>query len=441
MPLSEKQLTQVMQQTIALAKKAAPGAEVLVSFTSAREANVRFARNEVTTAAEGDEVHASLSIKLGQRNASAETNQLDDASLKALVERTARLAALAPENPELMPVLGPQVVKRNDAAFDPAIDSLDAKGRAAIVKTALEVARSRGLPTAGFLFQRTGLVGKATSAGLSLVHPATTLEYSVTSRTASGTGSGRGTFFGRRLAAFDVAAATTKACETAKASENPRRLEAGRYTVILEPAAAGEFASNLLNAMNQRSADEGRSFFSKAKLGEKLFSELVTLRSDPRSAATPGLPFEQEGRVLDAQPWVTNGTLSALAADRYWAKKTNRSAIGGHSGFELAKGTTPRAKLLEGITRGVLISRVWYTNWVDAQTLLLTGLTRDGTFLIENGAIAGPVNNFRFNQSVAETFARVEALSVEQAAANDAEALTPAMRIADFNLASVSEAV
>lgn len=444
MPVSEKQLGQTMQQVIALAKKQRPDAQVFVAAESSRRAHVRFARNEVTTSGEVDELSLQVSVLLGNRAASSASNQTDEASLKAMVERTCRLAALAPEDPELMPVLGAQPVKRNDLAFDRQIDALDAKGRAALVKAAIEPGRSRALPTAGFLAQWSGFFGRASSAGLSHVHPATGLEFSVTARTPSGTGSGRGQFNGRRFGTFDAAAVATRACETAKASENPRKLEPGRYTVVLEPAATGTLASSLLSAMNQRSADEGRSFFSKkdgTRLGEKLFAPIVTIKSDPRSAVTPMLPFDTEGRALEAQPWVTAGTVEALSTSRYWAKQKGRVPVGGHGGFELAAGVVPRAKLLEGITRGVLISRFWYTNWVEAQNLLLTGLTRDGTFLIENGQVVGPVNNFRFNQSVAEAFLKCDALSVEREAANEAETVTPAMRTADFLLASVSEAV
>jgi predicted Zn-dependent protease len=444
MPLSEKQLSQAIQKVLAAVKKLEPKAEVFVSLESAKRAHVRFARNEVTTAGEIEEAGLSLSVQLGKKAATSSSNQTDDASITSIVERTVSLAKLAPEDPELMPVLGPQQVTRNDVAFDAKVDAIDAKGRAALVKQALAPGRELALSTAGFLAQWSGLVGKASSAGLLQLHPATALHLTVTARTPSGRGSGRGQFFGRRLEGLDSHAVARTACETAKRAENPRALAPGRYTVVLEPAATATFAEALLSAMNQRPADEGRSFFSKAgssRVGEQLFSPLITLRSDPRNANTPMLPFDHQGRALPAQPWVTAGRLDALATSRFWAAKTKRQPIGGHGGFELAAGTTPRAKLLEGIRRGVLISRVWYNNWVDEQTLLQTGLTRDGTFLIEDGQIVAPVNNFRFNQSVADAFTKCDALSVEVEAANDEESVAPAMRTHDFLLASVSEAI
>jgi predicted Zn-dependent protease len=440
MPLSERQLTQTLQQVLGLARKLEPKAQVFVSLDSARQAHVRFSRNEVTTSGEVDQGTLSVTILLGQKAATSTSNQTDDASMRTLVERTVRLARLAPDDPELMPVLGPQVSPRNAAAFDPAIDALDAKGRAGIVRGALEPGRELRLNTAGFFATWSGLIGKASSAGLLHVHPATGVQLSVTARTPSATGSGRGQFHARRLAGLDGRAVSERACTTAKASENPKKLEPGRYTVILEPAATASLAQSLLDAMDRRAADEGRSFFS-GKMGQKLMGDAISISSDPRNPRTPMLPFDGEGRALTAQPWIVSGTVSALATSRFWAKKTNTSPIGGHGGFEVAPGTVDRAKLLEGVTRGVLISRFWYTNWVEAQNLLLTGLTRDGTFLIENGQIVGPVNNFRFNQSVAEAFAKCDRLSNTLEAAHDAETVSPAMRTHDFLLASVSEAV
>lgn len=444
MPLSEKQLTAVGQKVLSLARRAAPTAEVFVGLESARRAHVRFARNEVTTAGEVDEAQVSLSLRLGKQAATCTSNQSDDGALAALVDRTLRLARLSPEDPELMPVLGPQRLEKNPLAFDAKVDALDARGRAAIIKAALAPGRARALATAGFLFQWSGLVAKVSSAGLKVVQPATGLQFTMTARTPSGKGSGRGQFYGRRLLGFDAGAVATQACDGAVASEDPKPLAPGRYTVVLAPAATATLAESLLSAMDQRSADEGRSFFSKpggeSRVGEALFSPLLTLTSDPGNPRTPMLPFDGEGRPLEVQRWVSGGRLEALATSRFWAAKTKRAPRGGHGGFELAPGTTPRATLLEGVRKGVLITRFWYTNWVDAQTLLLTGLTRDGTFLIEDGAVVGPVNNFRFNESVAAAFSRCDALSSELEA-SDAETVTPAMRTHEFLLASVSDAV
>lgn len=439
MPLSAKQLKEAMQQVLSFARALEPKAQVFVALDSANQAHVRFSRNEVTTSGEVDQGNLAVTVMLGQRAATSTSNQTDAASMKALVERTVRLARLAPEDPELMPVLGAEKVTTNEAAFDSAIERLDAKGRAAIIREALGPGRERQLATAGFFASWSGLIGKASSAGLLHVHPATATQFSVTARTASGTGSGRGQFHGRRLTGLEPRAVAERACATAKASEGPRRLDPGRYTVVLEPAASASLAQALLDSMDRRAADEGRSFFA-GKSGP-LFSELVSLSSDPRNPRTPMLPFDGEGRALSAQAWVTKGAVSGLATSRYWAKKSGTQPVGGHGGFELAGGSVDRAALIAGVKRGVLISRFWYTNWVEAQNLLLTGLTRDGTFLIENGEIAGPVNNFRFNQSVAEAFAKCDALSKDVEAAHDAETVTPALRTHEFLLASVSEAV
>ncbi len=441
MPLPEKQVTAVMQRVLAAVKKSQPKAEALVSASSRRIAHVRFSRNTVATSGEVDETSLRLTLKLGQRVASAATNQADDASLAALVERTSHAVTVAPEDPEAMPVLGAQPFVRNPNVFDAKLDALGATGRAALVKQAIEPGKARGLRVAGFFQQVNGVFCIASSAGLQALHPATSVELTITARTPSGTGSGRGHFHSRSLAGLDAAAVATKACDGASRSENPRKLEPGRYSVILEPHATAILLRSLVSTMDQRSADEGRSYFSKKKVGERVASPLVTIASDPRSPLTPMLPFDDQGRSLEAQRWITGGTLEALSMSRYWAAKTNRQPIGGHPGMALAAGSTPRSTLTQGIKRGVLISRFWYTNWVDGPTLLLTGLTRDGTYLIEDGQLVAPVNNFRFNQSVADAFGACDALSSEVENASDPETSTPAMRTHDFLLASVSEAV
>jgi predicted Zn-dependent protease len=217
--------------------------------------------------------------------------------------------------------------------------------------------------------------------------------------------------------------------------------------VILEPAAVVGIGIFLAGALDRREADEGRSAFSKPgggnRVGEKLFGENVTLRSDPRDVALAGQPFDPEGVPLAPTTWVDRGKLAALPVSRYWAKKSNVPATGQPGTFILDGGSTPRAELLKGVKRGVLITRFFYTGMVDPQTVLVTGLTRDGVFLVENGEVVAPVNNFRWNQSVLTMLANTDAMSPAEVAPTDFGAFmrAPALRTHDFNLASVSDAV
>lgn len=443
--LDEKALKNVSSQLFAEVRRLEPKAEAAVHVNTTHSANTRFARNEITTSGDVDQARVGLTVQLGLRSASASTNQVDAASLKALAERVARAAKLSPEDPETMPVLGPQKAARSPYLFDAALDALDAKARAQGVKAAIDAGREKSLDVAGFLAHGTSLGLVASSAGLSLVHPRTWLGFSVTARTADGSGSGWDSGASCRRADVDFAKIGRVAADKAARSRSPKKLEPGRYTVVLEHAATTDLMDLLFWGLDQRAVDEGRSAFSKPKggsrVGDKLFSELITLSSDPMSATTPDTPWDGEGQPLAARTWIDKGVLKQLAVSRFWAKQKKLTPTGWYSSWALAPGAETLEGLIKGVKRGVLITRFWYTNTVDAQTATFTGLTRDGTFLIEDGAVTTPVNNFRFNQSVIEALAKVDALTKDTATVEDPSVRMPALRTHEFNLASVSDAV
>ncbi|HWU88616.1 MAG TPA: metallopeptidase TldD-related protein, partial [Kofleriaceae bacterium] len=196
-------------------------------------------------------------------------------------------------------------------------------------------------------------------------------------------------------------------------------------------------------SLGARRADEGRSFFSKpgggTRIGEKLFPDAITLRSDPTDAQLAVTPFDREALPLQPTTWIEKGELRALAYGRYWAQKQGKPPTGQPEGWILDGGTASRDELVKGVARGVLITRCWYLRWIDQQSILATGLTRDGVFLIENGAVTRPVNNFRFNESPVQMLARCDGLST--AVVTEGNVRVPALRTHEFNLASISEAV
>lgn len=242
----------------------------------------------------------------------------------------------------------------------------------------------------------------------------------------------------RKRAELDFAQVGKTAAQKAVATAKPRALEPGRYTVVLEPAAATELFQFFTMALDRRSIDENRSALT-GKLGQPVMSKKLSLRSDPKTSAM--LPFDGEGLPLPARTWVNQGVLESLAVSRFWAKKQGVQPTGSYDGFEVAAGEDTRLQLLAGVQRGVLITRLWYTNLIDARTLAITGLTRDGTFLIENGALAGPVRNFRVNQSVLEALSKVDAVSSDRESPQSSSWKVPALRTHDFLLASQSEAI
>jgi predicted Zn-dependent protease len=420
------------------------GADVIVRVSATEKGHTRFARSEVTSTGDVDDVNVNVTVAFGKKVASADANQTDAASLRTLVDRAARLARVSPENPEHMPLLGPQKYGTAAAAFDAATAKLDAPGRAAAVKACLAALPGNDITGAGFYEHSTTSRVLASSSGLRGAHAATALSLTMTARTADGTGSGWGGAFSHRVGEVDPGLVAGTAVDKAARSRAPRRLDPGRYTVVLEPAAVAELLRFLLFAFDARRADEGRSFFSKAgggtKLGDKIFPDWITLRSDPADPKNPSAPFDNEGVPLKAVSWIDKGTVAALRYSRFWADKQKKTPNGMAQNQHLLGGSATPAELVKGVKRGILVTRFFYIRLVDPQSVLATGLTRDGVFLIENGEIVGPVNNFRFNESPVMMLKNSDALSIETARTEGGHRV-PAIRTHEFNLASISEAI
>jgi predicted Zn-dependent protease len=228
-------------------------------------------------------------------------------------------------------------------------------------------------------------------------------------------------------------------------SRKPTAIEPGRYTVILEPAAVTELLWYLVGAMDARSADEGRSFFSKpgggTKLGETLFGPNITIRSSLGDATLPCAPFAHTGLPAEAVTWIDKGRVNALNYSRFWAQKQGRKPTAAANTMELLGGEAESTDaLLKGVKRGLLVTRFWYTNLLTPETLLATGLTRDGVFLVENGEVTRPVTNFRWNESPLTMLKNADAMT-KQTFRVDGSTRVPALRTHDFHMASISDAV
>jgi predicted Zn-dependent protease len=206
--------------------------------------------------------------------------------------------------------------------------------------------------------------------------------------------------------------------------------------------------SLLAFALDARSADEGRSAFGKqgggTKIGEKIADERVTIISDPMDSALLTQPFDGQGLPLGRQVWVENGVLKNLFYSRFWAKKQNRPVTGFPTSVKMLGGNASVDEMIAATPRGILVTRLWYLRQVDPRTILYTGLTRDGTFLVENGKISKSVRNFRFNESPLFMLNNVEMLGrpMRIAGAEGGGAMVmPALKVKDFNFTSLSEAV
>ncbi|HET8712742.1 MAG TPA: TldD/PmbA family protein [Gemmatimonadales bacterium] len=425
-----------------------------VNVNSSANGNTRYARNEVTTTGDTDNATVMVSSRFGKRAASVGTNLLDDAGLARAVETSERLAKLAPENPELMPLL-PAQVYTDVPAFSEATANLDAVRRADAVRSASSESNRAGLMAAGLVHRVAGAQAVANSAGLFGYHASTTIVHTVTVRSPDGKGSGwAGTAhndWGRATPATQLA---TRAVRKAHGTRASTPLDPGKYTVVLEPTAAGNLVSLLAFALNARQADEGRSFFSKRgggnKIGEKVVDERVTILSDPQDPDLLTAPFTGEGQPVGRTLWIENGVLKSLAYDRFWAEKQGVKPTPFAGGYRLqGSGAAPSLEeLIKGVERGLLVTRFWYIRGVDQRTLLYTGITRDGVFLIERGEVSRAVNNFRFNESPIAMLNNLVAVgrpervsSSESGDVGGPAVVVPPLVVKDFSFTSVSEAV
>ena len=421
-----------------------------VSVNSGTRGNTRFAVNQISTG--GDNYNATVSIRssFGKRSGVATTNKLDDDSLRAAVQLSERLAKLSPEDPEALPELEPQRYDEG-RGWSESTAALDPTSRAAAARRVTDPARAAGLVSTGYLETQAGATAVANSRGLFAYDRQTALSFTTTVRTEDGTGSGWAGATSHDWSRLDTSTLGATAIDKAKRSMNPVAVEPGRYTVILEPTAVGNLVQFIASAMGARNADEGRSFFSKpgggTKLGMKVVDERVSLVSDPLDPDAFGNTFTGEGFPVSKTTWIENGVVKNLSYDRYWAQKQGRTPTPFAGTLRMSGGSASMDGLIASTDRGILVTRFWYIRPVDPRTILYTGLTRDGTFLIERGRITRAVKNLRFNESPIFMLNNLEAMgrpvrvSASEAGGPGQAIIVPAIKCRDFTFSSLSDAI
>ena len=375
--------------------------------------NLRFARSNATSNGALSAVNIAITSQYGQQSGSATATSLDEAALDEAQRRSEALARLAPADPEHMPPLGPQTYVAG-IAFDLPTAKLRASALAKAAETAISAASASAVDAAGYAEAGALFRAMATSAGLTAYDSQTSADLTVTARRKDGSWSGWAGGSDFRFAALDGTDIARRAVGKAAQETAPLDLEPGQYTVILEPDAVGEMLGYLLWSLDARRADEGQSWLSRkgggTRLGEQLFDPRVNISSDPGDPLAPLSTFSRGGLPQQPIVWLENGVVNNLSVSRYWAIKTGREPRPSPSGLVMAGGPTSIEEMIEGTARGILVTRVWYSNMLDPRTLLLTGLTRDGNFLIENGVVTRPVRNFRFNESLIAMLSNLEAI-------------------------------
>lgn len=443
--LTEQNAKQLLQKVLSYSK----ADECQCQLSGGLSGNIRYARNTVTTAGESSDVDLIVSSTFGKKTGIATVNEFDDESLKKAVRRSEELAKLSPENPEHMPNFGPQKYGKAKN-FSQNTANAGPEYRAEVANVSISDARKRNLVSSGFLEDNVQFIAIMNSSGLFAYNKSTEINFSVTVKTADGKGSGWAAVDEVDAKKMTFKETSVIGGDKAEKSATAKAMEPGKYTVILEPNASVTLLSHLVNNMSQRSADEGRSFLSykpkegeenppKNKLGMKMFDQRVNIYSDPFHDEVPGRPFDDSGKALFKTDWIKNGKIANMYNSPYWAKKTGSKHVpSGSMQFIMEGGDKSLEEMIKETRRGILVTRLWYIRSLDPQSLMFTGLTRDGTFYIEDGKIKHPVKNFRFNESPIVMLNNIEALGKP---VRTSGCLIPPMKIRDFTFSSTSDAV
>ncbi len=445
--------------------------EVEVLISGGRFALTRFANNAIHQNVEDVNHVVSVRTVFGGRTARAFTNRFDDDSLRRVVESSEALAKVQHPDPDLLPVPDAREAagERDKGAnksvplpsrhFEPTAN-LTPQLRADGVKKIVEVAQKHKLTTAGIFSSSDSVEGIFNSRGLSKWHAQTLAEVSITMLGADSSGWQKAN--SPNAADLDPLRMAEIAAKKAIDSAHPAEIAPGKYTVILEPSAVLDIVGFMFWDYSGMSILDQRSFLS-GRIGNQLFGKNITIVDDVADPQQTGAPFDGEGVTRQRVPLVENGIVKRVVYARATAERMRHSeykdtvsAIGatGH-GFALpnemgempcnivfAATENPQTleQMIAATERGILVTRLWYIREVDPYEKIVTGMTRDGTFLVENGHVRQGIRNFRFNQSLLHMLSSVDAMSLPVRASGEEsmDMVVPAMKIRDFNFTEVT---
>src|SRR5580658_7353571 len=421
-----------------------------VNISASETVFIRFANNGITTS--GYSLDQTVSIESttnDKRSGSANVSEWSDEALRNGVELAERLARISQPDPEYMPPLGPQQYPELPN-FD--VSTGNSRGDALIghVKAVIDGARGAQLTTAGFVQRSANWVAVANKAGLFGYHQYTDSALTNTMRNAGGTSSGWATQVSTSIKDLNGQDAARISVEKCVRGDGKRRLEPGKYTVILEPSAVSDLIGYLAYGFGARDAEQGQSFLSKKAekpgetlLGEKLFPEYITLRNDPFNPKLSSSPWSGALLPNEKITWIENGVVKNLFYDRFWAQKAGKKPTPYPNNLILDGQDHSLDDLIKAAGKALLVTRFWYMRVLQPQTLQVTGLTRDGVFLVENGKVTAPVMNFRWNESPVRAMqnAKMLSLPMRTQGAEAGSSMAPAILATDFNFASISDAV
>jgi len=419
--------------------KRSTGDHTLVALHDQQSGTTRFANNQIVQNVDTRRGSLSVTVAFGQHHGTAVTTDFTAGSVQETVTRATEIAHLSPEDPEyLTPVepqqyLTPPTLRAETAAAGPV-------RRLEYTNEAIGQCRMENLGAAGIVSSSIATVGVAASTGLFAHEERTDARFSFTAQAGESTGWSAAAH--RSIDHLRVQERTLTAIDKAKRGLDARELPPGCYTVILEPAAVAGLWSSLLWMLDAKSYEKGTSAFS-GKLGKSILDKRLTLRNLPAHEDLFGTGFTSDGLPTVASDWITEGVLTQLAYDRFTAKMRGIDIIPTLDAPCLSgRGSSlPTLQdMIKNTERAILVTNFWYIRTVNPTDLTLTGMTRDGTFLVEKGAIVSAVKNFRFHESPLRAFNRIEALTnpAEAITSETGKFLVPAMTLRDFNFSSVT---
>jgi predicted Zn-dependent protease len=445
--LPERELRKIIDTVLRLAKLLGVE-ETEVHVDEVADALTRFANNAIHQNVAEHGLTVSVRTVMEERTARATTNRIDEDSLRAAIESALSLAASQPKDPRLLPMAAKQSYRRVNR-FIKQTAAVTPDARAQPVRRACDLAIKNGQVAAGIYSTGQSQTAVGNSRGLSAAYRETHAEFSITMQEkpaaswAKANSADVGNFSPPELAA--------RASEKAHQAVEPRELSHGRYTVILEPAAVLDLVGFLFYDFSATAVQDKRSCLND-RMGKQLFGNNISIYDDAYHPLQLGAPFDGEGMPRQKVQLVDRGIPRSLVYSRSSAKIARKTPTG--HGFMLPNeygeapmnlvfsgGDSTLEQMIASTDRGLLVTRLWYIREVDPYEKIMTGMTRDGLFLVEKGRVVSAVRNFRFNQSLLEMLSNVEMMGPPVRATGEEafEMVVPAMKVRNFHFSEVTK--
>jgi predicted Zn-dependent protease len=422
-----------------LVLKTSEGDQTFLSLHDGSGGTTRFANNQIVQNVNTHRVSLAVTVAFGRKQGMATATDFGEDAIRDMVRRATEIARVSPEDPEYMKPLTPQdYVPLDTMQQDTALAGPEK--RIAYAAEAIQQCQAGGLTAAGIVASSVAAVGLAAKTGLFAYEPRTEAKFSMTAMGGEVTGWAANVH--RSIDALGVSARTRLAIQKAKQAANPRELPPGRYTVILEPSAVACLIGPMIWMMDAKSFYKRTSPY-EGKLGRLIMDRRLTLSNQTRHPDLLGNGFNSEGLPAEDLVWIQNGVLKQLRYDRYTAQEHHVHPSPALDAPYLSGEGAEAAnidELIRSTPHGILVTNFWYIRDVNPTDMTLTGMTRDGVFLIEDGRITTPLVNFRWHESPFRAFSNVEAFTAPTDAVSNEnwKMQLPAMKIADFNFSSVT---